>query len=85
MKKAINADQTIDLDCAPGSPRPGDLIGDVIAGTGLPLRDTVSRLFGNWTWDYSDVSPAVWEEAKPLLKERITKLFESGAIRYGSW
>ena len=77
--------QTIELDCPPGSPRPGDLIGGVIKGTGLPTRDTVGRFFGNWTWDYSDIDPEVWAKAQPTLKKRITALYESGAIRYGSW
>ena len=77
--------QTIELDCAPGYPRPGDLIEGVIKDTGLPQRETVSRLFGEWTWDYSDIDPKVWLTAKPILKERITKLYNDGLIRYGSW
>lgn len=77
--------QTIELDCPPGSPRPGDLIAGVIKGTGLPKRETVSRFFGCWTWDYSDIAPDVWAKAKPTLQKRITALYESGLIRYGSW
>lgn len=77
--------QTIELDCAPGGIRPGGLIGSVIAGTGLPERDPVGMLFGNWTWDYSDVAPDVWEAARPVLKARIEALYAAGVIRYGSW
>jgi len=44
--------QTIELDCAPGFPRPGDLIGGVISGLGLEARDPASMFFGNWAWDY---------------------------------
>jgi len=77
--------QTIELDCAPGYPRPEDLIDGVLEGTGLPKRETVSRLFGNWTWDYHDIDPEVWAETKPILKEHITTLYERGEIRYGSW
>ena len=77
--------QTIELDCPPGSPRPEDLIGKVIEGTGLPERDTVSRFFGNWTWDYNDVPKEIWGRIQPILKERITKLYDAGVIRYGSW
>jgi hypothetical protein len=79
------AEQTIELDCAPGAPRPGDLIGSVIEGTGLEPRDTVGRFFGNWTWDYSDVPADTWKKIQPILKERITALYHRGAIRYGSW
>jgi hypothetical protein len=77
--------QTIELDCPPGYPRPSDLIAEVIEGTGLELRDTVGRFFGNFTWDYNDVDPAEWARIQPTLKERITALFNSGVIRYGSW
>lgn len=85
VRKLLEEDQTIELDCPPGAPRPGDLIEGVIKDTGLPLRETVSRCFGNWKWDYSDIQKDVWEKAKPILKERITKLYDNQVIRYGSW
>lgn len=75
---------TIELDCAPGYVRPGDLLPEVIKDTGLPMRDPVYKCFGNWCWDYSDHADK-FQAAKPLLKERIEKLYHSGAIRYGSW
>lgn len=79
------SEQTIELDCPPGSPRPGDLIGDVIKGTGLPIRNDVCRFMGCWKWDYKDIPEAAWKTAQPILKERITELFNRGIIRYGSW
>ncbi len=78
-------EQYIELDCPPGYPRPGDLISDIIEGTELPKRETVSRLFGNWVWDYSDIDPEVWKKIQPMIKERIEKLYKDGSIRYGSW
>jgi hypothetical protein len=77
--------QTIELDCAPGPTRPGDLIESIIKDTGLELRDPASMLFGNWIWDYNDVDPEVWKSIQPALEERIRNLYSSGAIRYGSW
>lgn len=77
--------QTIELDCPPGAPRPDDLIGGVIEGTGLPLKEAVGRFFGNWTWDYSEVPPAEWEAIQDITKVRIKALYASGVIRYGSW
>ena len=79
------SEQTIELDCVPGYPRPGDLIDGVIEGTGLPKRETASHVFGNWIWNYSDIDPKVWAEAQKILKEHITKLYSDGQIRYGSW
>lgn len=77
--------QTIELDCPPGSPRPGDLIAGVIEGTGLELKESISRVFGNWMWDYSEVPPEEWKRIQPILEERIVKLYNAGTIRYGSW
>lgn len=77
--------QTIELDCAPGYPRPGDLIDVVLEGTGLKAGETVSRCFGNWTWQF-DVPRDVWErDIQPVIKPRIEALYNAGTIRYGSW
>lgn len=78
-------EKTIEIDCPPGNPRPGDLIADVIKDTGLPTKETNSRCFGNWCWDYSDVPDNVWEKARPIVKERLTALYNSGVVRYASW
>jgi hypothetical protein len=77
--------QTIELDCPPGNPRPGDLIGGIIRGTGLPPRESDSRLFGWWTWDYRDIPPKEWKRIRPTLKRRISKLYKTGVVRGGSW
>ena len=77
--------QTIELDCAPGMTRPGDLIQEVIKDSGLPEKEDCGRSFGNWTWDYSDIPKGVWEKAQKLIKSRIEALYHAGAIRYGSW
>jgi len=79
-------DQKIELDCAPfHSPRPGDLLPQIIAGTGLVLKDPASKIFGNWIWDYSEVDATIWALVTPILNERITDLYLHGKIRYGSW
>lgn len=86
LERQMNpAQQTIELDCPPGGIRPGDLIASVIKDTGLPAREPVSKVFGNWTWDYHDIPKEQFNAAKPLLKERIEALYNRGTIRYGSW
>jgi hypothetical protein len=78
-------EQTIEIDCPPGSPRPGDLIEGVIKGTGLSLRDSSSSFMGCWMWDYNDINPDVWKEIQIILEERLTKLYDNGTCRYCSW
>jgi hypothetical protein len=80
-------EQTIELDCQPGYLRPGHLIAGVIKDTGLPPRKEmdISGWIGRWVWDYSDIEKEVWENAKPLLEQRIKSLYKRGLIRYGSW
>lgn len=84
-------EHTIELDCAPGTPRPDSYITEVVRGTaleGLPEADSqaaVSRLFGCWTWSFPNVAPEVWAEVQKVTKPRIEALFRSGRIRYGSW
>lgn len=78
-------EQSIELDCAPGTPRPDTYIAGVIEGLGLILKEPCSTFFGNWKWDYSEVSAEEWARIRPTLKERVTELYNDGCIRYGSW
>lgn len=75
----------IQLDCAPGAPRPGDLIGGVLEGTGLTAGTPDATWFGNWLWEF-DVPVQEWRDRiKPIIRPRIVALYEQGSIRYGSW
>lgn len=76
---------TIELDCEPFFPRPGDLLPSVLEGTGLLLGEPVAKLFGNWTWVIPADQTALYEENRDLIKARITALYNAGQIRYGSW
>lgn len=79
------SEQTIELDCPPGNPRPGDLISSIIADTGLPAREPSFMFFGNWTWVYNDIDAQTWSKAQEIVKPRIERLYNMGIIRYGSW
>ena len=79
-------EQCIQLDCAPLQQRPNELLPIALRGTRLPMKDACSqKTFGCWTFDYSDVEPDVWSQARPLLEANITRLYEQGQIRFGSW
>ena len=79
--------KTIALDCAPGTARPDNYIEGLFEGTGIEYdgREPVSKIFGNWLWEFSDVDDELWLKVRPLFQERITALYNCGAIRYGSW
>ena len=76
---------SIDLDCAPGGIRPGDLIASVLKDTGLEAGDPVSKFFGNWRWEIQYDEEKWDKEIRPVIRPRIEALYHSGAIRYGSW
>jgi len=82
--------ESIELDCPPGSPRPGDLIGHVVSGTALEqivndMTEQPTPFFGLATW-YFDIPRETWvSEIQPVIKPRIEALFHNGSIRYGSW
>lgn len=81
---------SIEIDCPPGQPRPGDLFPEVIAGTGLTEGDFVitSKVFGNWTWvlrDGDEIRDHKFIDSKPIFKERLSVLHDDGIVRYASW
>jgi hypothetical protein len=80
---------SIELDCPPGSPRPGDLFPIVIEDTGLSEEDfsEPSMLFGNWCWVLNEdpKKEQIFQNMREVIKERVVGLYNEGAIRYGSW
>jgi hypothetical protein len=81
--------QTIELDCAPGSPRPDDLIKGVLKDTPLNLEEhfeeEVPKSFGNWTFIVKKEFTEMYLEHRATFKERITDLYNNGQVRYASW
>jgi len=77
--------QTIELDCAPGGIRPGDLLPGVLKDTGIPVRKPKQMFFGEWVWDYNDIPADVWKAHNATIRERIEQLYYDGLIRFGSW
>lgn len=73
----------IEIDCEPFAPRPDVYfkhIWEEILKREDPIPNTVSRLFGNWTWDI-----AFTEDEQAKVGEYIKALYRAGKIRYGSW
>ena len=77
--------QILQIDCPPGYPRPSDLLPQVLKGTGVEPREHISTFFGNFTWDFSDVDPKMWEEARKIIGPRLIQLDKDAVTRYASW
>ena len=83
--------KTIELDCAPGTRRPGDYLVELVRDTPIENHQnakpdaTSSRLFGCWTWTFNDVPDDEWKEVQSIIKPRIIALYDAGRIRFGSW
>jgi len=81
---------SIEIDCEPGFPRPGDLFPSVLVDSGLTEEDfdNVSKSFGNWTWVLKEGDPekdALYTTKRPVFAERLKKLYDAGYARYVSW
>lgn len=78
---------TVELDCPLGNPRPGDLLPQVLEGTGITLdpEKTVARVFGNWQWVIPTEQESLYRAVRPIVADRVRALHAKGIIRYGSW
>jgi hypothetical protein len=80
-----NVQQTIELDCPPGSTRPKDLIEGILKDTGLTVTEHPTPMFGYVQYSF-DVDREEWtSRIQPIIKPRIMNLYDMGVIRYGSW
>jgi|TARA_Y100000310_G_scaffold322110_1_gene380704 hypothetical protein len=75
-------EKIIALDCAPGLPRPSDLIQGVLKGTRIEVGEPVSRLFGQWTWEISEKDYDKFKTKRQIIWSRIEDLYFKGKIRY---
>jgi hypothetical protein len=78
--------ETIDLDTPPGGIRPGNLIRGVLEGLNIePVTYDVTPFFGNATYEFNIDHDKWVSDYQPTIKQRITTLYNSGVVRYGSW
>lgn len=74
----------INIDCAPGSIRPDNILCRAIKETSLLETDftEVSRCFGNWTWT---IPMDKYMPHQKAIGEKLKAFYEMGAIRYAAW
>ena len=80
---------SIELDCAPMTPRPDTYIGRVLKDTPLTVSDFYLHIgpvsFGNWEYKLHAGKEETYLQHKETYGQRITELYNNGNIRYGSW
>jgi hypothetical protein len=74
--------KTLEIDCAPGGIRPGEVLERVSEGTKLQPKEPNGMAFGNWIWHYDEMDDESWEEAKKIIFPRLKEAYEQGVIRY---
>ena len=91
----------IEIDCAPGGVRPQQFFNNIVTKisekssseelTQFSNKFTdhrpVSSRFGCWEWiiEMDDNTSKHFSFIQNIFKEELTKLHNSGAIRYASW
>jgi len=85
MEELEQLDQIIEIDCPPGAIRPDAVLETILEGTGIEPVPAESTWFGNWTFNFNHVPKEIYEKARPIIKERLTKFYNKGVIRYASW
>ena len=76
---------TLVIDCPPGNIRPDDIAKQVLENTDIILDEAKSKVFGEWTWDIPEQYTETYQKNQKLIGERLTKLYNNGAIRYAEW
>lgn len=75
----------IEIGCPPGTPRPDVYLERALEGTGIVPINTLSRLFGDWTWDYTnEITDEVWVKHRETIYDRLVSYYNEGRIRYAS-
>jgi len=75
----------IEIDCAPGTPRPDGYFKVICEKLGIEYFAPASTFFGNWTWEIPELNEEQREIYDSFVPDYIKGLHSSGKIRYGSW
>lgn len=90
----------IEIDCAPGATRPQTYFDNIAKllmqnenetinqfGKRIEKMQPISAKFGSWDWEItlSAEESTVIEQIQIYFKNELTKLYNTGAIRFASW
>lgn len=78
----IKRTNIIQIDCAPGNIRPGDILKEVIQDTELKYKEPISTFMGEWTWEYNEIDTKLFIKIKDIIFPKLKKAYDEGRIRY---
>jgi hypothetical protein len=88
-QESVNTERMVNIkvviDAPPGAPRP-DVYMKVISKDILnqEYKNPEYTFMGEWGWEY-EIPKSKYEEFQKSVMEYLTKLYYSGAIRYGEF
>ena len=74
----------LNIDCAPGSPRPDGYAKVVFEYLGIEYTEPISKFFGNWIW-HIPVDEVKYDKELPWISDYLKRLYSRGSIRYAGW
>jgi len=77
--------QVIVIDCAPFTSRPDEVLPMALRNTVLTPRESTSRSFGEWIFEYNDIAPDVWKTTREIVGRNLEEMYNVGVIRYAEW
>ena len=73
--------QVLEVLLSLGDSSGGEVVKDIIAGTGFVVPEPEIRIFASWRFKFCDVAPDVWERIRPVIYERIANLHDKGKVQ----
>lgn len=86
-KPALSDKYSIEIDCAPGTPRPDTVLPLALANTEMKVEDfeRTSTFFGNWTYVPLLEKEELYKKSQNTIKQNLNKAYDEKRCRYCSW
>ena len=74
------------IECSPFQTSTEHFLAEALDHTGLRCKPPQSIAYCEWIFDFSeDVTSTSWNKLLPVLVANLTRLQDSGTIRYAEW
>jgi hypothetical protein len=85
--QALSEKYSIEIDCAPGTPRPDTVLPLALSNTEMKVEDfeKTSTFFGNWTYVPLLEKEELYANSQNTIAENLKQAYAKGKCRYCSW